>query len=210
MVSGARTTGAAAILALLLAAGCLRETAFVCATDAECTPDGACEATGYCSFPDDACAGGRRYGELAGGLANACVEAAATPDAPPPRCVGYAPLGTLAHRYRAIPAATNHAAQRTACAADGGYLAIPDDAEELAAVLDLAGGGAWIGVDDLATEGSYVTVRGQPASFLPWSPGEPTGPAMPAEDCVRISGSTRQLRDEACGNAYRAVCECEP
>jgi hypothetical protein len=51
--------------------------AFACLSDDQCSRDGeagACQPNGYCSFPDDACASGQRFGELAGkGLAGMCV-----------------------------------------------------------------------------------------------------------------------------------------
>lgn len=53
---------------------------FVCREDAACGADGRCEASGYCSFPDDGCPSGRRYGEHASSAyANACVEPGADP-----------------------------------------------------------------------------------------------------------------------------------
>lgn len=46
---------------------------FECQSDAQCE-GGHCERDGWCSFPDDACPSGRRYGGLAGdGLAGTCV-----------------------------------------------------------------------------------------------------------------------------------------
>ena len=51
---------------------------FGCADAEDCVAngaDGVCEATGFCSFPDEDCDSGRRYGELAGDdLAGECVE----------------------------------------------------------------------------------------------------------------------------------------
>lgn len=52
-------------LALCAGAGC-RVGAFACEQDEQCVgPDGIgfCEADGACSFPDDSCASGRRYGD---------------------------------------------------------------------------------------------------------------------------------------------------
>ncbi len=50
---------------------------FRCSDDDACVRDGSdgtCEPTGFCSFPDAACASGRRYGERVGsGLARECV-----------------------------------------------------------------------------------------------------------------------------------------
>jgi hypothetical protein len=65
-------------LALLAIAvtGCLRTTAFHCATDSDCKLGGAqgtCELVGFCSFEDPACASGHRFGDLSGNVANQCV-----------------------------------------------------------------------------------------------------------------------------------------
>lgn len=52
---------------------------FQCSDTEDCAgrPGGVCESTGYCSFPDDECPSGRRYGEFSqGSLSGACV----TPD----------------------------------------------------------------------------------------------------------------------------------
>lgn len=51
-------------------------TTFQCSDTGECAgrPGGVCEPTGWCSFPDDACPSGRRYGEFSGGsFSNECV-----------------------------------------------------------------------------------------------------------------------------------------
>src|SRR5688572_27531921 len=64
------------LLALLLgsAAACVKPRAFSCTDSAECGAGGQCEPVGFCSFADTACAGGRRYGDLAGGgLGGVCV-----------------------------------------------------------------------------------------------------------------------------------------
>jgi hypothetical protein len=73
-----------ALLAIALAlAGC-KSLAYQCASDVECRNDGvdgACEANGFCSFPDSSCTSGRRYGEWAGNsLGNQCVTGGSEPD----------------------------------------------------------------------------------------------------------------------------------
>lgn len=69
-------TGAGLVLGLLLG-GC-PSGIFSCSDDSHCEGVGAngqCEANGYCSFSDDTCPGGRRYGELSGSeFAGECVE----------------------------------------------------------------------------------------------------------------------------------------
>lgn len=49
---------------------------FVCNTDGQCLEGGAqgmCQPSGVCSFEDDGCESGQRFGEHAGALANQCV-----------------------------------------------------------------------------------------------------------------------------------------
>ncbi len=64
------------MLTLLL--GCRSAESFGCGEDGQCESagiTGTCESNGYCSFLDDTCASGRRYGDLAGGgLAGVCVQ----------------------------------------------------------------------------------------------------------------------------------------
>ncbi len=62
---------------LLLASGCAQD-AFRCASASQCQHaghSGTCQSTGFCSFPDDDCTSGMRYGaDAPRGLANHCVE----------------------------------------------------------------------------------------------------------------------------------------
>ena len=64
-----------AVVAWLTACGA--EDTFACSEDNQCENAGnagQCESNGYCSFEDEDCPGGRRYGDLAGGgLAGVCV-----------------------------------------------------------------------------------------------------------------------------------------
>lgn len=61
------------MLAALVACG---DTTFLC-EGGQCGANGQCEVDGWCSFADDECESGRRYGELSGdGLAGVCVPAA--------------------------------------------------------------------------------------------------------------------------------------
>lgn len=86
-----------AIAVVVLAAalpGCIQQTGYICAADAECVrggETGRCELTGACSFEDSSCAGGRRYGESSRGeLAGQCVDGGqdgGEPDARPDRLI---------------------------------------------------------------------------------------------------------------------------
>jgi hypothetical protein len=198
---------------------------------------GTCEITGFCSFSDSGCTEGRRYGDLAGKFSGPCVGDipididGGVDDAPGDGTVADVPVNTCPTSYLAISGQTNryrvianqaaYATQKAACAADGAntYLAIPDNQTELTALLTAAGANAWVGIDDLANDDSYVTVKGaafSSASLL-WDSGsgEPNdnpvggGPAG-SGDCVAGFTSSQRLADDRCTNTRAAVCECDP
>jgi hypothetical protein len=82
--------GLALALALVAGAGaCVSGPGFQCQDSSQCTGGtaGACESTGYCSFADDSCGSGRRYGEESGSLGGTClgptVDGGNDPDADP-------------------------------------------------------------------------------------------------------------------------------
>jgi hypothetical protein len=68
----------------VLASGGCGVTTFACSNDAQCTSgvvSGLCQPSGYCSFPDQVCASGQRFGEAAPAeLAGECVEPEPTTD----------------------------------------------------------------------------------------------------------------------------------
>ena len=198
--------------------GCLRSTAFKCASDTECGTSGVCEANGYCSVPNASCQGtGRSYSESAGqGLSNTCVPGSepgpdAGVDAPidGTTSVGcpspYAPISGSAHRYRKLTNLSwDQAKAMCALTSAAAYLAVPDDATELANLASIAGTPFWVGLDDQAMQDTFITSKGVPATFLPWAPGEPRGDA-----CVNAVSATKIATDK-CSTKHDAVCECEP
>jgi len=66
-----------ALALVLVSTGCGDASPFVCEAADDCAAaggDGACEASGYCSFPDGECPSGRRYGSHApADIAGSCV-----------------------------------------------------------------------------------------------------------------------------------------
>jgi hypothetical protein len=72
---GAYWAGVAGLAVVTM--GCGASAAFSCEDPNDCmdrSRSGFCEASGFCSFPDDECPSGRRYGKhAAAGLAGACV-----------------------------------------------------------------------------------------------------------------------------------------
>jgi hypothetical protein len=210
------------VLATFASAGCLRSTAFRCQSDSDCGASGACEAIGYCSFPNADCADtGRSFSDSAGqNLSGTCVPAA---DRPGPDagvdgtlsvgCPGdYAALAGSAHVYKLLGNAswdevTNMCKATTTAA----YLAVPDDATEL---MNLATAAmalpVWIGIDDKVQQGMFVTQKRVPATFLPWAPGEPdNGNPAKRQECVEAMSAT-QIATDQCGTPHVAICECEP
>ena len=216
----------AAAITASYSAGCLRQTEFNCTTNEQCMPNGTCEAVGFCSFPDSAC--GQRFGDSAGQYANQCVGEGPMGtdggvdgppiDSPPtatcPATYAAVTGGTAGHVYRRVATAQNWTTQFTACMGDAvgkSYLAVPNDLAELAAMATLSGVTSfWIGIDDRATEGTYIQASGGPATFLPWATGQPDNAGGGGgQDCV--AGATATISDEDCsgnGSSRIAVCEC--
>jgi hypothetical protein len=215
-------------LALLcLLAGCLRSTEYHCMDSTQCS-GGVCQPIGFCSFADTTCSTGQRFGDSAGGYANACVgdgtdagvtDSMGSDSLPPDTGGGGCPASYAAvnggqgnHVYRIVTALDDWDAQRDACAADGAnaYLVIPDSADELGAVstLFMQTQTFWVGVTDAQTEGTFLTVKGDAETFLPWAPGQPNNTGN--SDCVEADRSQHTYNDRTCGTPERAICECEP
>jgi hypothetical protein len=128
---------------------------------------------------------------------------------------GFNSLAGSAHLYKLITVAADWNVQQTGCKAlsSAAYLAIPDDASELLALDTLAAGATyyWIGIGDSTNEGTYMTVKGAAATFLPWAAGEPDNSAPgTGEDCIDVQPSTHTIFDDRCLAIRIAICECEP
>lgn len=189
------------------AAGCLRDTEFTCTQDADCDAGGRCEQVGFCSVADARCATGRRFSPSAGqGLASTCVASGAMSLG---RCPSdHVAVGSSGHRYKRLGAVSwDQALAMCEQASPAAYLLIPDDAAELADLATIASPPFWIGVDDLAARGMFMTVKDVRAGFLPWAAGEPS--TRSGADCVRASSAT-QIATDLCSIKRAAICECEP
>ena len=219
-------------------AGCLRSPEFQCQRDGECGAGGVCEAVGYCSTANAACPGDSA-GSLSnscvptgnpgpgpdagvGPDASPGVDAGPRVDAPPrvdaaidapagAACAsGYAAVGGSPHLYKRIADDTwDNAARDCKLTGTLAYLAIPDDATELANIVAVATTTpAWLGIDDKQLRNTFVTQKNAPATFLPWDEDEPNQDP-PAKECVEARSSTKIATDR-CGNTHAVVCECEP
>jgi hypothetical protein len=198
---------AAAGLAAVMVTGCLRDTAFRCMQDSDCEAMGHCEAVGFCSVLDAQCTTtGRRFSESAGqGLASTCVPATAGSAG---RCpADFVAVGGSDHRYKRLAAVSWDQARAMCEQISGTYLLVPDDATELTELASITSPPFWIGVDDLAAQGMFMTVRNTRAMFMPWATGEPS--TRSGADCVRAVSAT-QIATDLCGTKRAAICECEP
>ena len=116
------------------------------------------------------------------------------------------------HMYRFAGLGEDWMFARDDCADDtpGTYLAIPDDPLENNQISQWTGQRAWIGISDLAVEGTLITVLGQPLVFTNWENGNPNNDAT--NDCVimrEASGANPGTwRVESCNNNRPYFCEC--
>ena len=194
-------------LGALLALGdaaCLRATRFTCDRNDACGSTGSCEATGFCSFPDPAC-NGNRYDASAGVLAGQCVGSAAV--ACPADFVALASV-TTNHVYKVLATPARESTQEATCTtlSAHAYLAVPDDATELAALTAAQAPALWLGLTR-SMGSKFHAASGGNATFLPWQGGNPDNGA--GRDCV-TAVSTTEIQTEVCSAELPAVCECAP
>ena len=76
------------------------------------------------------------------------------------------------------------------CQADGAYLATPRSYDENKFLTDMfPNTNLWIGINDIAQEGQFVSVDGHPLSYFRWSSSEPND-QHGVEDGVHIVGTS--------------------
>lgn len=124
-----------------------------------------------------------------------------------PECVTISDAGTS---WRVCPARRDKATQVTACAASGGALVVAADAGQAATIArvvrrHLASVDVWLGVNDEATDGTWVLDGGGAPPYLGFGGSEPNGGA--AEGCAVLdTGMAGGWRDVPCDAAYPALC----
>ena len=78
---------------------------------------------------------------------------------------------------------------RAHCQSQGGNLATISNMEENSAVANtISGYSAWIGLNDMSSEGNFVWADGDDSTYRNFLPGEPN--EMGSEDCVEIFGTS--------------------
>jgi hypothetical protein len=154
-------------------------------------------------------------------LADAAVPDASPPppppDAPPPPppCVeGDARVvdTDTGHCYVAYRALVTWAVARETCQNMGGHLAVITSPAENELIQGLtAEVDNWIGGNDIAVEGAWVWLNGEPLIYTNWRTGEPNNSSSTdpnGEDCMIIEGARGgSWDDRSCLRTYGAICE---
>ena len=141
-------------------------------------------------------------------------DAPSPPDAgppPPPDATvcpdGFAP-GPVAVGgcYRYVADAKEWQNAQDDCAGRGAHLVTITSAAENTFVLSLLGGGGtvYFGINDRATEGTYVWVTGEPVVYTNFLDGEGTSGS---EDCGEMNTTNGGWYDDQCDNDRPYVCE---
>lgn len=117
-------------------------------------------------------------------------------------------------RYLTCTTPRSYANARAHCQEHGADLAIVDDADEaawlIAEAIRIRNQDYWIGLDDLAQEGTFVWVDGSPLTLDNWSAGEPNNAGN--EDCAHFWARNGQWNDLPCDRPLGVLCEdvCPP
>ena len=102
---------------------------------------------------------------------------------------------------------------RDACVVWGGDLLAIADAEEQAWVQTFIAAHAWMGGNDLTTEGKFVWSNGEPFGYTNWLLGEPSD-STTGEDCVEIFAAQQDIsylwNDTLCAALLSYICERPP
>jgi cysteine-rich repeat protein len=127
------------------------------------------------------------------------------------RCAGGVTSDDNGHCYVWPSGVIDWHAAVDSCAGLGGYLAsLTDGNEVLFASTHAPGFPYWIGLDDIAVEGTYVWYDGEPqaGAAIPWLPGQPNG-GNDNNDCIWAESSG--FNDLGCttGTTARVLCEID-
>jgi hypothetical protein len=126
-----------------------------------------------------------------------------------PKCNGCTVDAWSGVKYRFCSASADRASAESTCRSFGGDLATVNDlfANSFLRALAPDVGGAFIGLNDLATPGKYLWATGQAATYFDWAPGKP-GNGMD-QRCVQLldASASTQWSDLNCALPQSAVCQ---
>lgn len=93
------------------------------------------------------------------------------------------------------------------------FVTFKTSAETLHFSSSIKGPSTWVGISDIANEGSYINYYGRSVyvgSLLNWHPGQPdNGFLFGNEDCIHVVSNTNMFNDAPCGSSIRAACMSE-
>lgn len=112
------------------------------------------------------------------------------------------------HCYRVLDAPARWADAIVACLESQGALAAITTADELVLVGQHVAGPVWVGGDDLAEEGAFTWLDGEPFAGDLFAPGEPDH--APPSDCLELVTAPLGLASEVCAQKLRPLCERAP
>ena len=105
----------------------------------------------------------------------------------------------------------SYTAAKAQCESDGSMLAIPRSEAENTFIANLVPNeNLWIGINDIAREGIFVSVDGRDISYTKWLAGEPNN-NYGDEDGVEILGDrgVTEWNDEKVTNTRKFVCSVD-
>uniref|UniRef100_A0A8C3SGA8 C-type lectin domain-containing protein n=1 Tax=Chelydra serpentina TaxID=8475 RepID=A0A8C3SGA8_CHESE len=96
---------------------------------------------------------------------------------------------------------------KATCSQAGGLLASPRNSAENTAIQQIVvrhNKAAYVGINDIETEGSFKYLSGEAIGYSNWAGGEPNN--LGTEDCVEIH-SDGKWNDRSCNEKRLIICE---
>ncbi|XP_066998485.2 hemolymph lipopolysaccharide-binding protein [Anabrus simplex] len=126
----------------------------------------------------------------------------------------------LVGRYKLHKTAQTWTEAFNICQQEGAHLAVINSDTEAQVLKDMLIRNekpvAYVGVNDIVTEGKFVTIFGEELSktgYAKWAPNEPNNmggsATAPGEDCVALIKDTALFNDYSCTRKHPFICEQE-
>lgn len=126
-----------------------------------------------------------------------------------PECPDCVELTRDGRRYLVCTTPRSYAASRDRCREHGAEMWIADGPAEatwvFAQALAVRRQDYWIGLDDIATEGTFVWADGAQRAYTNWNQGEPNNAGN--EDCAQLRADTGRWNDLPCDRRLGVICE---
>lgn len=109
--------------------------------------------------------------------------------------------------YQILSTTANWDTHRTNCISAGGWLATIRSSTENANVYSLIGSYTWIGLNDIASEGTFVWTHGETDAYRNFFANEPNGSGNCALMDIDFAG---KWDDYTCTSGFHGACEANP